>query len=590
MHEMSDAATAVERRGLNELIDAVWTARVPTSPPPSNRDDEARGLALLDLSLRLDHISRITENLRLIDRGHLRRTVSLDVDLSTLTTKQQLTLSSSHDQDGQPQTVWVPVSPHSRRDLSPVVVRDSSGKVIPRQTTQETARLLTAGLSRLFRMLLEVDNDAALDLLRKGQPRGRWLVQAALATLVDAGTATHLRLVRDASGDTLRRPLSRRAAKDGAVTNRDYDSYTIRHRAETALRGLRGHTATAFERLVEIASREFLLVVSLPLDRPQSYLTYDAPLIPGIRQPSPRRNFVNSWLPVNREFTVQYTTSIPRTVRSYHVTFEVPEEIHVRRFLLSTDVDEPFVQSLVDDIEAVAMRYQSMAQQNPPKLLELELQSIGSRLAELGHRRMLNVVQYRKYLADCFEIFGQRPPDTEQPVLDEAEAVRRLVDGEETVSSMAAFAGHYHADRFRQLASGPLTTHPLRRVANHLRNARLGHDVTVDNDPREHGAHAHWRTAAPPTPRSNEPIRATAYLALADEPPALIESVFRMVLGLLVVVLGLGVLNGIDQELDLSRADAIVAVLLLVPGILLTRLDIPNTNTVLGQLRVFQRR
>lgn len=56
------------------------------------------------------------------------------------------------------------------------------------------------------------------------------------------------------------------------------------------------------------------------------------------------------------------------------------------------------------------------------------------------------------------------------------------------------------------------------------------------------------------------------------------------------VVLGLGVLNGIDQELDLSRADAIVAVLLLVPGILLTRLDIPNTNTVLGQLRVFQRR
>jgi hypothetical protein len=231
-----------------------------------------------------------------------------------------------------------------------------------------------------------------------------------------------------------------------------------------------------------------------------------------------------------------------------------------------------------------------MAQQNPPKLLELELQSIGSRLAELGHRRMLNVVQYRKYLADCFEIFGQRPPDTEQPVLDEAEAIRRLVDGQETVSSMAAFAGHYHADRFRQLASGPLTTHSLRRVADNVRNARLGHDVTVDNDPREHGAHAHWRTAAPPTPRSNEPIKATAYLALADEPPALIESVFRMVLGLLVVVLGLGVLNGIDQELDLSRADAIVAVLLLVPGILLTRLDIPNTNTVLGQLRVFQRR
>ncbi|HEY9379235.1 MAG TPA: hypothetical protein VIQ02_19320, partial [Jiangellaceae bacterium] len=423
---MADMLVATaDRNGLAELIDAVWAARVPTSPPASNRDDEARGLALLDLSLRLDHVSRVTESLRLIDRGHLRRTVSLDVDLSALTSPQRQTLSSSRDQEGRPRTVWVPVSRHSRRDLSPVVVKDSSGSVIPRQTTQETAQLLTAGLTRLFRMLLDVDNDAALDLLRRGQPRGRWLVQAALAALVHAGTSTHLRRVRAVSGDTLHSPVPH--GTDDRVALRDYDSYTIRERAETALRGLRGQTATAFERLVEIASREFLLVVSLPLDRPQSYLVYEAPLLPGIRQPSRGRSFVNNWLPVNREFTVQYTTSIPRAVRSYHVTFEVPEEIHVRRFMLSTDVDEPFVQSLADDIDAVSARYEQMARQDPPKLLELELQSIGSRLAELGHRRMLNVVQYRKYLADCFKIFDQRLQDAEQPVLGEAETVRRLV-------------------------------------------------------------------------------------------------------------------------------------------------------------------
>jgi len=62
-------------------------------------------------------------------------------------------------------------------------------------------------------------------------------------------------------------------------------------------------------------------------------------------------------------------------------------------------------------------------------------------LAELGHRRMLNIVQYRKYLADCFRIFDRKLPDAKQPPLDEAGAVQRLVEGEGTVGSMAAFAG-----------------------------------------------------------------------------------------------------------------------------------------------------
>jgi hypothetical protein len=44
-----------------------------------------------------------------------------------------------------------------------------------------------------------------------------------------------------------------------------------------------------------------------------------------------------------------------------------------------------------------------------------------------------------------------------------------------------------------------------------------------------------------------------------------------------------------DAENWFSRADAIVAVLLIVPGLLVARLDIPSTNTVLGQIRSHQR-
>jgi hypothetical protein len=71
--------------------------------------------------------------------------------------------------------------------------------------------------------------------------------------------------------------------------------------------------------------------------------------------------------------------------------------------------------------------------------------------------------------------------------------LQQLVDGQRMVATMAAFAGHYQADRFRQLAARGLTRHSLRRIAGHLRDAQVGHDLTVDNHPREHGAHAHWR-------------------------------------------------------------------------------------------------
>src|SRR5262249_31136264 len=117
---------------------------------------------------------------------------------------------------------------------------------------------------------------------------------------------------------------------------------------------------------------------------------------------------------------------------------------------------------------------------------------------------------------------------------------------------------------------------------------------------RQHGAHGHGGgPSVDLSPQSTEPVRAVAYLALADEAPALIESITRMVTGLALVVIGIGtLLTGGAQWLYSGKvvahsiprqADAVVAVLLLVPGLLLARLDLPSTNTVLGQLRRFPR-
>jgi hypothetical protein len=45
----------------------------------------------------------------------------------------------------------------------------------------------------------------------------------------------------------------------------------------------------------------------------------------------------------------------------------------------------------------------------------------------------------------------------------------------------------------------------------------------------------------------------------------------------------------IEPQSTPEQADAVVAVLLLVPGLLVARLDLPSTHSVLGQLRQFQR-
>ncbi len=126
-----------------------------------------------------------------------------------------------------------------------------------------------------------------------------------------------------------------------------------------------------------------------------------------------------------------------------------------------------------------------------------------------------------------------------------------------------------------------------------MTSAQLGFDVSTDNDPRENGAHAQWR-ATPlgfghPTV---EPVEARVYLAMADEPPALVGSVLRMLAALLVVVVGIKAV-ALDHPLawtapiELGQADAAVAVLLIVPGVLLARLDIFSTHSILGRLRRF---
>jgi len=590
---------------LDDLRALIQALPVPTAPPTFPQREAALGLALMDLSLRLDHILRLSEHLTLLDRGHMTRSISVDIDLEAISgiQRESLLVPAEAGLGGRGASLWVPVSRYSRRDLAPVVVKDSTGEVVPRFTHRDSSRVTAAALVRLLSMLLDAHRDGTAEgsvvhKLRHTHQRSRWLIETAIAELVSMGSPT---------GDEPRTPVDHAWIPDRspATTDTDQpgDSRAVR---DLALAGLDtlfpeedgSGLVVPFAHLLQLASRQYMIIVLLSVDRPRRFLTWEAPLLPARRPRAPIQHLVKSVLPVNREFVVEYETVIPRAVGAYHLTVQVNEEISVRRFLLSSDVDDEFVEILIEDLETLAHRGDTFGGHR--KLLELELQGIASRLAELGHRRLINLDSYDTYIAERHRPNGVRRPRPAPHRMTADEVIAALRQGDCSVPVLAAFSGHYAADGLRHLAKSDLAGEPLAAVATGLRDLELGQDVTTDNDPRQHGAHAHWRRPSVDlSPRSTEPVRAVAYLALADEAPALIESITRMVAGLALVVIGLGtLLAGGPQWLYSGRiaphsvprqADAVVAVLLLVPGLLLARLDLPSTNTVLGQLRRFPR-
>ncbi|MEU4427070.1 hypothetical protein AB0F81_41145 [Actinoplanes sp. NPDC024001] len=583
---------------LDHLRTLIQALPVPTAPLTFPNRDAALGLALMDLSFRLDHLPRLSEHLTLMDRGHMSRSISVDVDLSVISGRlcDTLMVPGEAAPGGAGKSLWVPVSRYSRRDLAPVVIRDSNGDVVPQLSHRDANRVTAAAFVKLLFMLINAHQDVAapaspIHQLRHTHQRSRWLIEAAITELLTVGSPV---------GQRLHTPLDHAVLPEPGT--RTGNSRSVRDLALAGLDALfpaagGDHPMVPFARLLQLATRQFRLVAQLGLDRPRRFLTWEAPLLPAQHRPAPLQTLAKNVLPLNREFVVEYETEIPRSVKAYHLTLEVRQEISVRRFLMSSNVDEEFVEVLAQDLESVARRVQRLGSHH--KLLELEMQGIASRLAELGRRRLVDLASYEAYLARLpIPVGVESAPPLRRLTADEV--IAALSAGDCSLDVLSAFCAHYAADGLQHLARSGLAGPALLNIANGLRDAQVGRDVTTDNDPREHGAHAHWRRPSVDlSPQSTEPVRAVAYMALADEAPALIESITRMVAGLALMVLGIGtLLSGglawlysaeVAEGFAPEQADAVVAVLLLVPGLLLARLALPSTRSVLGQLHKFQR-
>ena len=584
---------------LARFLTALSQTPIPSAPPPHDGYQEALGLNLLALALRLEHVDRMAEALTLADSTHMARSVSIDINITVLTPDQKRALRADPTNAADlPDAVWLPVARQSRTDLAPVVVRDAAGNVVPRTTQVETASALTHGMAKAFRMFLTADprTEDRNDLLHEVRytlNRSRWLIEATIAAMIENGAGQRSGLRRPTNGD------------------RATDSASIRGKAAAAVVQL-FPPDSPFLSLLDIAASEYLLVVEVPTDKAQSFLRYDAPVMPARSRGHSAAGAYARWAGFQQEFTVRYATVIPRAVNSYHVTLEVPPEMQVRRFFLTSDVDAPALRSLVNDMDAVAQSYDELREVTP-KLLELELQGIASRLAEFGRRRHRDLDAFMAYVEECYSLFRTRPPryPARRDIATPRPPQQSLLSGKPLVSRLAEFAQLYETDHFRKLADGPMTADELRRLATELRESELDKDIYVDNDPRENAGHAHWQRRPFGTESQGvEPVHSNVYIVLVDDPPSLASNVAKLLLAVLLLVLGFGLVleprffAGVPLLSDLgarfrpdldgstgpmSSADAVVTMLLLVPGLMLSRLDIPSNKTVLGRLRLFPR-
>ncbi|WP_240686933.1 hypothetical protein [Amycolatopsis suaedae] len=117
---------------MDSLRHAVETVPIPGAPPRLSGNGAAVGLALLDTSLRLNHVRRLTERLTVLEHGTARRTTDVDVSLKLLdegqreaTAELQTLIGREHGEraptrDGN--TLWVPLARLPRRGVSPVDV------------------------------------------------------------------------------------------------------------------------------------------------------------------------------------------------------------------------------------------------------------------------------------------------------------------------------------------------------------------------------------------------------------------------------------------------------------------------------------
>ncbi|MCA1707152.1 MAG: hypothetical protein LC808_29345 [Actinobacteria bacterium] len=411
-----------------------------------------------------------------------------------------------------------------------------------------------------------------------GTNQARWLLENALTTLVYEEGAASTPFDDSNLGATKERP--RQLAL--AVLDRHF-----------------GREQEPFLELLAHISEEYIVLAGLDSSKREHYLEYRPPILPASSSSPVRSGFRRlrrTLCPTGREFVLRYTTPLPRNLDSYHVTVEADEQIRIREAILTTDHADPEVRRLRSDMEELAKIARAGATPVSTKFYEYELQDAFGRLSDLVLQRASDLTRYEQYLQ------WRGAANARATLRPSAYRGGSSAFTQTTVETLVRLAIQFNNGELTQLApSYEANAARLSWLADCLRSCELERDMVAEDDPREHAAHMYWRPRRPATGSSlPHPSAATVSVVFADDPPALAASVMRTMVALAFLTFALGTVlfrgvswlawsNNPPLAGKQFHSDAVIAILLLAPALLLNRLDLPRSNTLLGQLRLLPR-
>ena len=558
------------------LRHAIMSVSVPGAPPRQNTVGAAIGLSFLDSALRLNHIRRLSETLTVTDHRVARRTTEIDISLAMLDEGQRRATMQSRDlRNGSRREdrdsgdrVWVPVARIARRSTAPVVIWDPTGARLPRLTQSECGRLLASGLFRLLHGILDslpgTTTDSELHLLLHRVPEAEWLLQHAIDVLV---TERH-------------RPPSEspRPRAEGVVAGQGarYRSIAL------AVLDKHEHVLAEFFELLDVALDNDLLIVALDPARDEHVLTYETPMHVTSEEDAGHR-FARLLRSSAEGYHLEYRSSISSSIPAYHLVVDAEPGVDIARMYLSTDTDARTAAALRADLLVLAQRLEN--ERRAPtgraafKILELQMQTTLRSLADLVRRRRWEAAQA-----------GIAVPPGRMVVSSELGHV--AVSGEGT-------AGPDGAVDSSVLRHPALQPEQLAAAADELFAEELYSSVALENDPSPSRAHASWHGCSTPTATAGAPVEIRAGMLLRDTTAAGPRRVCEY--AVLVAVVGFLFAAflagdpwpfGADSRARLGAIgdpDAVIGVLLLVPGFLYTRLGLADKRSISGRLRALPR-
>ncbi|MEV5963266.1 hypothetical protein AB0L70_15965 [Kribbella sp. NPDC051952] len=569
---------------------AIGSIPLPGSPPRMSSDEAAIGLGFLDMALRQNHVRRITERLQLTE--HLAPVCNAEIEISlNLLNQQQRNACEAFEQarqrsvvgtgarqvlrspDTEPSTsadsetspeniVWTPVARLPRQAVAPIDVRDSTGARLPRLTQLEVAMPLASGLYQLLRGMLGSIPDAQttkpLGKFLHRVDNSRWLLQSALQALF---------ISRSGPSESVSTPST--------PGTRHGNSYRYREFLATVLEDY-DDALDPFYNLLDVALNDYLLIVGLPQPREHHLLTYEMPLLAEAPKHKGRvaRAFRQK---VRGRYEVEYETHVPSSLRSYHLVAETDPTLKIDGMHITSDADDRKSESVAADLHFLAQFISedlgSAREQAMGKIAELELRTVIGDLSQLVLRRQWEA----------------------------EEAGVKWMGGDETaVDSLtwATLSGEVPAEH--TLSATTLLNHPvvsgdsLAVASREVRELELGRDFfrKREEDSPAYKAHVYWRRYAHAQSPSRRIVVRSA-ISISDATRTGLSIVMLYVAAVLVIsyvvasLLARSPLPFVPSpsfNLD-GRNDALVAVLLLVPGFLYSRLDLPPRNSVAARVR-----